>query len=63
MCSNQCVSMFESDAYQLEKHVCNHIQAHDDLLEYSADIEWDVPGPAQKVEYPINIINCIDITL
>ena len=41
----------------------NHRQAHDDLLECSAHIQCDVPGPDQKVEHLIDSIACTDSTL
>ena len=49
--------------YRLEIHVFNHRQAHDDLMECSAHIEYSVPGMDQKVECLIASITCTDKTL
>ena len=39
------------------------MKAHDDLLDYSAHIQFAVPGPQQKVEHLIDSITCTDSTL
>ena len=31
-------------AYPLESHVANHRQAHEDLMEYSAHVQYAIPG-------------------
>ena len=50
-------------AYPLDVHVSNHMQAHEDLLEYSTYVKFVVPVPAHKVEYLIDRINFTDVTL
>ena len=49
--------------YPLEKHVHNHRQAYNDLMECSACIEYSVPGVEKRLEHLIDSINCAEITL
>ena len=49
--------------YSLEKHVSNHRQAVDDILDCSDHITVTTPDQSQRVEYLIDSINCPDSTL
>ena len=49
--------------YPLERHVPNHRQAHDYLMEFSVRIEYAVPGTEECVECLIESINYTDRAL
>ena len=54
---------WNGSAYPLERHVFNHWQARDDLLEYSAHIQLAFSRSVQNSECPIDIVACVYSTL